>query len=157
MGGAGSQGPRLGPDLLIGFVAGVIAVAVFHQLTTLVLGFVGLGEGAVYSFRPVPPFGVPRVMSQMFWGGVWGIVFASIVDRLPARTPAVVAGFLFGLCGPVLFGWTVVATLRGAPLFAAWNPTRMLSSVLINGSFGIGLALIFVCLRRLAQGRPRTA
>lgn len=128
----------------------------FHQLAVFGLGFVGLGEGAIYSFRPTPPFGVPRVMSQMFWGGVWGAVFTLVVDRLP-RWPIVVVGFLFGLCGPVLFGWIVVAAIRGTPLMAGWNPTRMLSSVLINGAFGIGVALIFTGLRRVVQGRARTA
>ena len=157
MGGAGSLSPRLGHDLLFGFVSGILAVAVFHQLTVFVLGFVGLGEGAIYSFRPTPPFGVPRVMSQMFWGGVWGVVFALLVDRLPARWPVVVTGFLFGLCGPVLFGWIVVAAIRGQPLMGGWNPTRMLSSVLINGSFGIGVALIFTGLRRVVLGRARIA
>lgn len=148
MDGAGVQPAARGRSLLIGFVAGVIAVAVFHQLAVFLLGFVGLGEGAVYSFRPVPPLGVPRVMSQMFWGGVWGIVFALIVDRLPARWPVVVAGFVFALGGPVLFGWIVVAAIRGQPMMGGFNPLRMLSSVLINGSFGVGLALIFTWLRR---------
>jgi hypothetical protein len=157
MGGAGSQSPGRGQDLLIGFVAGILAVAVFHQLAVFVLGFVGLGEGAIYSFRPTRPFGVPRVMSQMFWGGVWGVVLAAIIDRLPPRWPVAAAGFLFGLCGPVLFGWTVVAAIRGQPLMAGLNPTRMLSSVLVNGSFGVGVALIFTWLRRVAYGRTRAA
>jgi hypothetical protein len=148
MDGAGLQSAARGRNLLIGFVAGVIAVAVFHQLAVFLLGLVGLGEGGAYSFRPVPPFGVPRVMSQMFWGGVWGVVFAAIVDRLPARWPAAVAGFVFGLCGPVLFGWIVVEAIRGQPMMGGFVPLRMLASVLINCSYGIGLALIFTWLRR---------
>lgn len=153
MGGGSPQG--LGSDLLIGFVAGVLSVAVFHQLTVLVLGFAGLGEGDVYSFRPTPPLGVPRVMSQMFWGGVWGVVFALTIDRLPVRWPIVLAGLLFGWCGPVLFGWTVVAALRSTPLFGGFDPTRMLATLLSNGMFGIGLALIFTWLRQMAGGRAR--
>jgi hypothetical protein len=156
MAGAGSQSSTVGRGLLIGFVAGVVAVAVFHQLSGLLLGFVGLSEGTFYSFRPTAPFGVPRVMSQMFWGGVWGVVFAAVVNRLRRRWPIVVVGFVFSLCGPVLFGWLVVAAIRGEPLMGGFVPLRMLSSVLINGSFGIGLALIFAWLRRVAEGRPRT-
>jgi hypothetical protein len=152
-----SRGRWTGASLLIGFVAGVIAVAVFHQLAALLFGLVGLGEGAVYSFRATAPFGVPRIMSQMFFGGLWGVAFALIVDRVPERWPVVLVGILFGWCGPVLFGWIVVATLRGAPLFGGFVPARMLSSLLINGVFGIGLALIFTGLRRFVQGRPRTA
>lgn len=157
MAGASSSAPRTGSDLLIGFVAGVLAVAVFHQLAVFAIGFLGLGEGAVYSFRPTTPFGVPRIMSQMFWGGVWGVLFAAVFNHLPTRWPLVVVGLLYGLCGPVLFGWTVVAALRGQRLFGGLSPTRMLASVLINGSFGIGLALIFTGLRRFVQGRPRPA
>ena len=37
-----------------------------------------------YSMRPIPPFGVPQILSQAFWGGIWGIVFALAVPRLPA-------------------------------------------------------------------------
>ncbi len=154
---ASSPAPRTGGDLMIGFVAGVLAVAVFHQLAVFAFGYVGLSAGEVYSFRPTTPFGVPRIMSQMFWGGVWGIVFALVFDRLPERWPLVAVGFLFSLCGPVLFDWTVVAALRGHRLFDGLNPTRMLASVLINGSFGIGLALIFSGLRRFVRGRPRPA
>ncbi len=151
---ANSPAPRVNGDLMIGFVAGVLAVAVFHQLAVFAFGYVGLGTGEVYSFRPTPPFGVPRVMSLMFWGGVWGVVFAVVFDRLPERWPLLVVGFLFSLCGPVLFGWTVVAALRGQRLFGGFSPIRMLGSVLVNGSFGIGLALIFTGLRRFVRGRP---
>jgi hypothetical protein len=153
---AASPQPRSG-NLLIGFVAGVLAVAVFHQTAVLVLGFVGLGEGTFYSFRPTAPFGVPRVMSQMFWGGVWGVVFAAVVDRFPARWPAVAAGLLFSFCGPVLFGWTVVAAARGQPLFGGLNSTSMVASVLTNGTYGIGLGLIFTGLRRFVHGSPHAA
>ncbi len=153
---ANPPAPRANADLMIGFVAGVVAVAVFHQLAVFAFGYAGLGEGEVYSFRPTAPFGVPRIMSQMFWGGVWGVVFAVLFERLPERWPLVMAGFLFSLCGPVLFGWTVVAALRGQRLFGGLNPIRMLASVLINGCFGIGLALIFAGLRRFVRGRPQS-
>jgi len=26
-----------------------------------------------FSMKPMPPFGVPEVLSQSFWGGVWGL------------------------------------------------------------------------------------
>jgi hypothetical protein len=153
MGGVGPQGTRLESDVRIGFVAGILSVALFHQLAVFVLGFVGLDDGEFYSFRPTAPFGVPRVMSQMFWGGIWGVLFALIIDRLPMRWPVVVSGLLFGWCGPVLFGWTVAPALRGAPLFGGWNPSHMLSHLLANGVFGIAAALIFTWLRRKAGGR----
>jgi hypothetical protein len=132
---------------ITGFVAGVIAVATFHQLMVLVLGTAGLTQGAFYSLRPIPPLGVPEIVNQMFWGGVWGVVFALTVDRFPPWRPVVI-GPLFGLCGPVLFGWTVMALIRHEALFGGFAPRRMLASVLINGCYGLGLGVIFAGLRR---------
>lgn len=152
MSGGTSQSTELVRKIAIGFIAGAIAVAIFHQLMILILSSAGITQGAFYSFRPVPPFGVPWVLNQMFWGGVWGIVFALIADRLPAWPP-VVTGFVFGVIGPVLFGWTVMALIRNQPLFAGFNGMRMLSSVLINGSYGVGLALIYTWLRGFAVAR----
>ena len=139
--------------LILGFVAGALAVVIFHQLTSYVLGLAGLSEGQVYSLRGVPPFGVPRILSQMFWGGMWGVLFALIYDRFLPERPAWIGGFVYGLLGPLLVGWTLVAFIRGAPLFGGLNPSRMLVSFLLNAvAFGIGLALIYRGLRRLAAG-----
>ena len=47
------------------------------------LHLIGLTAGQPYAFRPVPPLGVPAVLSAAFWGGVWGIVFAAVHNRFP--------------------------------------------------------------------------
>jgi hypothetical protein len=146
-----------GQKLLVGFLAGVLSVAVFHQAAVFLVGLAGLGEGIVYSFRPTQPLGVPRLISQMFWGGLWGVVFAAIIDRLPRRWPLAVAGFLFGIAGPTLIGLLVVSPLRGQSLAALLTPQRLAVSILINGTFGVGLALIFDRLRGLANGDDRRA
>lgn len=143
-------------NLLIGFVGGVLSVAIFHQGAVFLLGLGGLSEGSVYSFRPTAPLGVPRLISQMFWGGLWGVLFAAVVDRLPARWPLALVGFLFGVVGPALFGLLVVTPLRGLSVAAALTPLRLTSSILINGAFGVGLALIFDRLHRFAYGNDRS-
>jgi hypothetical protein len=146
--------PRMlsGQKLLVGFLAGVLSVAVFHQAAVFLVGLSGLGEGIVYSFRPTQPLGVPRLISQMFWGGLWGILFAAMADRLPGRWPLAVAGFLFGVAGPALVGLLVITPLRGQSMAAGLMPQRLASSILINGTFGVGLALIFARLRGFAAG-----
>jgi hypothetical protein len=101
--------------------------------------------------RGVPPFGVPTIVNQMFWGGLWGLLFAAIADRLP-HGPLLLLGFGFGVLGPVLASWFVVAPLKGNPIAAGWVPLRMLASILINGCWGIGLALLYAGLRRWASG-----
>lgn len=143
-------------DLALGFVAGAIAVVVVHQVMIIVLTQLGIIQGMPYSMRPVPPFGVPTILNHMFWGGLWGMVFAAILDRLPDHWPLVLVGLAFGILGPVLVGWFVVAPIKGLPVAAGWNPARMLNSILINGPFAIGAVYIFVYLRSWITGlRPR--
>jgi hypothetical protein len=143
----------LARNLVLGFVAGAIAVLIVHQVMVLILGTVGLARNPPYSMAPVKPWGVPTLFNSMFWGGLWGAVFGAIADRLPRQWPLFVTGFLFGVLGPVLVGWFVVAPIKGLPVAAGWNPTRMLTSVLINGPFGIGVAYIFTALRDWAGKR----
>jgi len=138
---------------VLGFIAGALAVVVFHQVMVFILSTVGLIQSQVYAMRGVPPFGVPTIVSQMFWGGVWGMLFAAVTDMLPPW-PLLLLGFTFGVLGPVLVSWFVVAPLKGTPIAAGWVPQRMLAGILINGFWGIGVALIYAGLRRLGS-RPR--
>jgi hypothetical protein len=64
-----------------GFAAGFVAVLVFHQAALLVLHLAGLVPGVPWRFDPVPPLGVPAVVSAAFWGGVWGIIFVLLSPR----------------------------------------------------------------------------
>ena len=146
-----------GRDLVLGFLAGALAVVTFHQGMVFLLSSVGLIQSHVYALRGVPPFGVPTILNQMFWGGLWGGLFATVADTLP-RWPRLLLGFAFGVLGPVLASWFVVAPLKGLPMAAGWVPQRMVASVLINGCWGIGMVLIYAGLRRWAallgfQGR----
>jgi hypothetical protein len=145
--------PSRGRDLVLGFIAGALAVLAFHQVMVFLLSTVGLIQSPVYAMRGVPPFGVPTLFSQMFWGGLWGLLFAAIADRLPPW-PLLLLGFGFGVLGPVLASWFVVAPLKGTPIAAGWVLQRMLAGLLINGFWGIGLVLIYAGLRRWASG-PR--
>jgi len=142
-------------DLVRGFIAGALAVVTFHQVMVFMLSPVGLLHSRVYVMRGVPPFGVPTIVNQMFWGGLWGLLFAAIADTLPPW-PLLLLGCSFGVLGPVLASWFVVAPLKGTPIAAGWVPLRMLASILINGCWGMGLALLYAGLRRWTSG-PRQA
>jgi predicted outer membrane lipoprotein len=142
--------PRRGA---FGFVAGALAVLLFHQVMVLALASAGIIPTTPYSLRPVPPFDVPTILNSMFWGGLWGMLFALIAHRLPIR-PLWLKGLVFGLLGPLLVNWFVVSPLKGQPLAAGFVPQRMLAGVLIAGAFGIGLALLYALMER-QFGRPR--
>jgi hypothetical protein len=142
--------PSRGRDWVLGFLAGALAVVTFHQGMVFLLSSVDVIQSRVYAMRGVPPFGVPTILNQMFWGGLWGLLFAVVADTLP-RWPFLLLGFTFGVLGPVLVSWFVVAPLKGLPIAAGWVPPRMLASVLINGCWGIGMVLIYAGLRHWAS------
>lgn len=138
--------------LAVGFLAGALAVPVFHQGMVLVLHLAGQLPNFPWQMRPVPPFNVPTLVNQMFWGGVWGLVFAAIVESLPGRS-LWLKGVLFGLLGPWLLGnGLLVPLIKGGPLFFGFAVPRMITGALIGAAFGFGLAVIYGLLRpRLAR------
>jgi hypothetical protein len=139
--------------LVLGFAAGALAVLVAHQVMVLILGLTGAIPARAYAMTPVPPFNVPAVVNQMFWGGLWGVAFGAIATRLPRPWPLWLCGLVFGLVGPLLFNWFVLAPLKGQPVAGGFVPMRMYPGVLILGSFGIGVALINDALGRVAHRR----
>src|SRR5215212_7436754 len=96
------------PRLLIGFVAGFISVLVFHQLCIGALWMLGVLPRPPWSLAPLPPWGVPSVLSTAFWGGLWGVALLWTIERRLLRHPAVMA-FVFGAVLPSLVGWFIVA------------------------------------------------
>lgn len=134
----------------VGFVAGVLAVLVFHQGMVGLLHLLGALPNPPFQLRPVPPFGVPQLVSACFWGGVWGIVAAAIVAAKPGWWPVWV-GLAVGGVACVLVGFTVVAGLRGQPLMAGMDPSRWWRSVTINGAFGLGVGVLLWGARRLGR------
>ena len=131
--------------LFLGFIAGAIAVLTFHQgmIAALHAAFPVWAPFAPYRTTPVPPFAVPAIVSNCFWGGVWGALFGLVLPRL--RWPLWLCGIILGLLAAVA-GWFIVAPLKGLPLAAGWDPSAMLRSALINGCFGLGVGLILPLL-----------
>lgn len=137
--------PGITMRAFLGFIAGAIAVLTFHQgmialLHTVVPGWMTF---APYRTMPVPPFGVPAIVSNCFWGGLWGTGFALVLPRL--TWPLWLCGVILGLLA-VLAGWFIVAPLKGMPMAGGWVIPTMLRSVVINGSFGLGVGLILPLL-----------
>jgi hypothetical protein len=129
---------------LLGFAAGVLSVLVFHQGMIGLLYMVGLVARAPYPTGSVPPFGVPVMVNLCFWGGLYGLLFGLLLPRLP-RAPMWLLGLGLGLLA-VLVGWFVVAPLKGQPVAGGFVPLRVLISIVINGTWGIGVGLILAFL-----------
>ncbi len=136
-----------------GFIAGALSVLIFHQLTIVALS--NFSFGGVYRMSPgVPPFAVPPILNQMFWGGVWGIVFAAISPMLPRGIGYLVCGLLFGGIVLVLSGWYLVPFIKSlfgqTGLRYGPNPAGWWRSCVINGMWGLGTAIL---LQSLPRGR----
>jgi hypothetical protein len=123
------------------FAAGAIAVLVFHQGLITVLHLMGLAN-APFQTAPTEPFGVPRIWSAAFWGGLWGIAFGFAARWFPRGALYWLAAFVFGALAPTLVGWFVVAPIRGQALGYGFVPSRMGIGLLIHGVWGLGTALI---------------
>ena len=134
--------------ILLGFVAGAIGVLIFHQGVLLVMHAFGLVPFAPYAFDPTPPFGVPRVFSLAFWGGVWGIVLVWFMGRVRGADRLWVA-IVFGGVLPSLVGMFVVTPLKGGVI--TLGAAIMLRAFVINGAWGLGTALTYRAARRVAS------
>jgi hypothetical protein len=127
----------------LGFIAGAIAVLIFHQGMVELLHTLGAVRLAPYRTTPVPPFGIPVIVSNCFWGGLWGVLFGLLLPRF--TWPTWLCGLLLGLVA-AMAGWFVVAPLKGLPIASGWVPANMLNSVLISGFWGLGVGIILPLL-----------
>jgi len=71
--------------IVLGFIAAVIAVAIVHEGIIYGLTQAGWIRGTAWGMQPIPPWGVPRLLNNMFWGGIWGALFAATYHRLPGN------------------------------------------------------------------------
>jgi hypothetical protein len=135
---------------LLGFVAAAISVLTFHQgmIGLLhVLDLPNLATGMPYPTDAVPPLGVPRILDLCFWGGLYGLVFGLLAPRF--TWPMWLCGIITGIIA-ALVGMFIVPAIKGLPVGAGWVLTNWIRGLLINGSFGLGLGLIFPLLARRA-------
>lgn len=126
---------------LTAFLAGCIAVAIFHQGVVAAFNAAGIMPAGFqpWSFDPVPPFGVPTVISKAFWGGVWAVPLGLLLRNQTGPTYWVGWTVLGGVALS-LVAISIVPALKGqpAPVFMERFPIY----VAINAAWGLGTAMI---------------
>jgi hypothetical protein len=134
--------------LVMAFIAGVVAVPVFHQILLGLLHMAGIVPFAPFNWAPTKPFGVPDIVSISFWGGVWGVVFALTVRRWFSGVAYWIASAVIG--GVAL---TLVFMFVVWPLKIGGLPPDMIGlfiiGFLLNAAWGIGWALFLMLLERM--------
>lgn len=128
--------------VIVGFVAGALSVLIFHQFGFWLSKELGYTPQAViYNMRGVPPWGVPTIVSSAFWGGLWGIVAAFLVPRLPGALAGVLGWILFAAIIVAIVNWTVVLPIKSGRFNMPGLPIIVVLP-LVYGLWGFGMWLI---------------
>lgn len=122
------------------FIAGAVAVPLFHQVTLAILNAIGFVARQPFSMTATKPFGVPQVISLSFWGGVWGIILGLVLERITSRKTYWLVALVFGAVAPTLVAILVVAPLKGQPVGGDWK--MLVTGLLVNAAWGLGTALL---------------
>lgn len=122
------------------FMAGVLALLMFHQGALAGLHYLGETPLLAYDMTPVWPFGWPQLATWLLWGGIWGIVLWGLIRRAQAAGYYVGAMILAAalLSAAYLF---VVMPLAGLPFAANWMKHFIIGLLIVNAAWGLGLAL----------------
>ncbi|HEV8628744.1 MAG TPA: hypothetical protein VGV61_00405 [Thermoanaerobaculia bacterium] len=131
------------------FVAGFVATLVFHQGLLAILHRTGASPRPAYVMTPMPPLGVPQVISLAFWGGLWAVALLPLLARWDGAWSYWIAWLVAGALGPSLVALFVVLPLKGKPVAAGGNPAIIVGALLLNGAWGLGTALVLRLLQRL--------
>lgn len=130
-------------SIMMGFVAGALATATTHELIKLGLFHAGVFPQAPWSLEPATVSGMPEILSTMFWGGIWGAIFAIVLGRVPMGSMTF-RGAALGILGPALIGvFLLVPFLKGQPFFAGGDPNMIASVLLIFAGFGATTAWLY--------------
>lgn len=134
-----------------GFVAGVLSVLMFHQWGFYAAAELGFGRPSLYSMRPVPPWGIPTIASQAFWGGLWGALGALVVARLPGILNGALGWILFAITLVLAVNWFVVLPIKGAPIGGGWRLPGVAVVPIVYALWGFGMWLFYGLVRRLLR------
>jgi hypothetical protein len=133
--------------LLMVFIAGFIAVPVFHQGLYAALYYGGVipaakppaPSNAPWDMARVPPLSIPRVVSSAFWGGVWALGLWPLLAGLTGAAYWLAWFVVGGLALTAVF-FFVVMPIKGQKM--PFSVPRFLVGVALNGVWGVGTALI---------------
>jgi hypothetical protein len=133
-------------DFVKAFVAGFVSTLVFHQGLLTLLYLAAVVPRAPYDLKAVSPLAIPAVISLAFWGGAWGVAIWPLLKHVNGPAYWVRAQVISAIAsGSVtLF---IVSPLKGMPMAGDWNPKVIVSTLILNGTWGLGMALLMRLMR----------
>ena len=134
-------------DFVGAFIAGFVSTLVFHQGLLALFYLAGAFPRVPYDLTAVPPLGIPAVISLAFWGGVWGAAIWPMLRNAVGASYWWLA-LVIGAVGPSAVALFIVFPLKGMPIAGGWDPKLIVGALILNGAWGLGLALLMRVLQR---------
>src|SRR5581483_978640 len=125
---------------VLAFLAGFLATLLFHQPVLWLFHLMHVTPRAPYAMNPVPPLGVPAVISLAFWGGVWGVIMIPLIAKAKGAGWWI-AAIAFGAVFPTLVAGLVIASLKHMPM--PHTPAMVVLGLSVNGAWGLGTAFFY--------------
>ena len=130
-------------SLLLGFIAGAIAMATVHELASYWLTGAGYSTREAWSMEPSVLTGYPQLATDAVFGGIWGAIFAILLGN-PPRGSMTFKGILLGIIGPAVIGTlALVPFLKQEPLFLGHDFTLIWPVLVMGAAFGAGTAWLY--------------
>jgi hypothetical protein len=123
------------------FLAGFFSTLILHQGLLALFHAAGATTWTAYSMSPTRPFGIPEVFSAAFWGGVWGILLWLAIRPFDRSAAYWLLAIILGALAPTLVAVLVVFPLKGQPIGGGWRSEVVISGLLLNSIWGLGVAL----------------
>ena len=136
-------------SMVLGFIAAAVAVLTVHELISYILLQAGIFPREPWSMKPAAVTGLPQIISDMFLGGFWGVLFALIYPFIPGGSPTL-KGLIFGIVAPAILGVLIaIPLLTGRfPLFFGFDAKMIGSVLLILAGCGAGMGWLYGFLSR---------
>jgi len=135
------------------FIAGFVSTLLFHQGVLALFYLAGAVRRTPYDLGSVPPLGIPAVISLAFWGGVWGAAIWPLLKNVAG--PAYwLRALVIGAIGPSAVALFIVFPLKGMPAAGGWDAKLILGALILNGAWGLGVALLMRLLHKAPSRSP---
>ena len=136
------------------FIAGFVSTLVFHQGVLALFYLAGASPNAPYDLGMVPPLHIPAVISLAFWGGIWGVAIWPVLKNA-AGASYWLRALVIGAIGPSAVALFIVFPLKGKPMAGGWDPKLIVGALILNGAWGLGVALLMRLLHRAPRLGPK--
>jgi len=119
------------------FLMGYVATLMAHQGLLALLHHLAMVPVPAFNLSPVPPLGVPAVVSLAFFGGLWALPLWVLL-RHQSTPRRMIGALLFGAVLPTAVAMLLVFPLKGLPVTAlSWA-----IGGLLNGAWGLAVATL---------------